>query len=239
MDSKGIQINKYISSSGYCSRREADKLIEQGRVMINENVALLTNKVMAGDIVTVDDEKLKKKKSQSIYIAFNKPVGITTTTDLKDKTNVISFINHPQRIFPIGRLDKDSEGLLLLTNDGDIVNKILREGNNHDKEYLVTDHKSITPEFISMMANGVPILGTKTKKCKVKQEGSKRFRITLTQGLNRQIRRMCEYLGYDVQSLLRVRIMNIKLDKIQTGKWRYLSAPEIEQLELLLQNSTS
>lgn len=239
MDSKGIQINKYISSSGYCSRREADKLIEQGRVMINENVALLTNKVMAGDIVTVDDEKLKKKKSQSIYIAFNKPVGITTTTDLKDKTNVISFINHPQRIFPIGRLDKDSEGLLLLTNDGDIVNKILREGNNHDKEYLVTVHKSITPEFISTMANGVPILGTKTKKCKVKQEGSKRFRITLTQGLNRQIRRMCEYLGYDVQSLLRVRIMNIKLDKIQTGKWRYLSAPEIEQLELLLQNSTS
>ncbi len=238
MNKEGIQINKYVSASGYCSRREADKLIEQGRVMINDKVAKLTHKVGENDNVSVDFEYIKKKKVQAVYIALNKPAGVTSTTDTKDKTNIISFLNYPKRIFPIGRLDKDSEGLILLTNDGDIVNKILRAENNHDKEYLVTVNKSITPEFISKMANGVSILGTVTMKCKVRQESGKKFRIILKQGLNRQIRRMCEALDYDVVSLLRIRIMNIHLDKLQTGKWRYLSLPEITELENLLRDSS-
>ncbi|HOZ50902.1 MAG TPA: 23S rRNA pseudouridine(2604) synthase RluF [Chitinophagaceae bacterium] len=238
MQNEGIQINKYISSSGYCSRREADKLIEQGRVMINDKVAKLTQKVTDSDSVSVDFEYIKKKKVQAVYMAFNKPIGITSTTDTNDKTNIISFINYPKRIFPIGRLDKDSEGLILLTNDGDIVNKILRAENNHDKEYLVTVNKGITQEFINHMSNGVEILGTTTLKCKVKQESGKKFRIILKQGLNRQIRRMCEALGYDVQSLVRIRIMNIHLDKLQTGKWRYLSQTEIAELENSLRDSS-
>jgi 23S rRNA pseudouridine2604 synthase len=168
----------------------------------------------------------------------NKPVGVTSTTDTKDKSNIISFLNYPKRIFPIGRLDKDSDGLILLTNDGDIVNKILRAENNHDKEYIVVVNKGITPDFITHMSNGVSILGTTTLKCKVKQESGKKFRITLKQGLNRQIRRMCEALGYDVISLTRVRIMNVHLDKLQAGKWRYLSAVEIAELEGLLQHSS-
>ena len=238
MDKQGIQINKYISSTAYCSRREADQMIAQCRVMINDSIALPTSKVNEHDKVFVDDELLKKKKSGSTYIMFNKPIGVTTTTDLTDRSNVISFINYQKRIFPIGRLDKDSEGLLLLTDDGDIVNKILRAGNKHDKEYIVTVNKSISSDFIAKMGAGVPILGTKTLPCKVYQMSGKKFSITLTQGLNRQIRRMCEYLGYDVTSLTRVRIMNIKLEKLPTGKWRLLNATEIAELQRLLGNSS-
>jgi 23S rRNA pseudouridine2604 synthase len=238
MDNQGIQINKYISNTGYCSRREADKLIAECRVMINDSIALPSSKVHEHDKVFVDDEILKRKKSSAVYLMFNKPIGLTTTTDLTDKTNVISFINYPKRIFPIGRLDKDSEGLLLLTDDGDIVNKILRAGNQHDKEYIVTVNKGITPEFITKMSRGLPILGTQTLPCKVHQISGKKFSITLTQGLNRQIRRMCDFLGYDVTSLTRVRIMNIKLDKLPTGKWRLLNTNEIAELHNRLANSS-
>lgn len=232
-----ISINKYISNSGFCSRREADKLIEQARVTINGELCLSTAKVTPGDSVEIDGEPIKKK-SKPIYIAFNKPVGITSTTDLKDKTNIISFINFPKRIFPIGRLDKDSDGLIFLTNDGDIVNKILRAANNHEKEYIVTVDKAITPEFIKKMASGVPVLDTVTKSCFVRQEGNKRFRIILTQGLNRQIRRMCEYLDYEVRTLTRIRIMNVSLGNLQPGKWRYLSNYEINTIQKLVATSS-
>jgi 23S rRNA pseudouridine2604 synthase len=235
--SENISLNKYISNSGFCSRREADKLIEQARVSINGKLVLTNARVSSHDSVEIDGEPIKVSKKRPVYIAFNKPVGVTSTTDPKDRTNVIYFLNHPKRIFPIGRLDKDSDGLLFLTNDGDIVNKILRASNNHEKEYVVSVDKAITPEFIKAMANGVPMLGTVTKKCFIKQEGNKRFRIILTQGLNRQIRRMCDYLGYDVMKLTRVRIMNIKLDNLATGKWRYLSAPEIDKLNELVSTS--
>jgi len=237
--SESIQVNKYISSSGFCSRREADSYIEQGRVTINDETALPVSRVYPGDVVTVDGERIKLKTGkQSVYIAFNKPVGITSTTDLKDRTNIVSFINHPKRIFPIGRLDKDSEGLILLTSDGDIVNKILRAENEHEKEYVVVVNKPVTPEFVKRMSGGLPVLGEKTKPCFVKQEGSKRFRIILTQGLNRQIRRMCEYLGYDVISLRRVRIMNITLGNLPVGKWRNLSFTEVENLNKQLAHSS-
>ncbi len=238
MEKQGIQINKYISNTGYCSRREADELIAQYRVMINDSIALPSSKVNNNDKVYVDDELLKKKKSGSTYIILNKPAGITTTTDLQDKTNVISFINYQKRIFPVGRLDKDSEGLLLLTDDGDIVNKILRAGNKHEKEYIVTVNKAITSDFVLKMANGLPILGTKTLKCKVHQISGKKFSIILTQGLNRQIRRMCEYLGYEVTSLTRIRIMNLRLDKLPAGKWRLLNLNEINELNRLLEHSS-
>lgn len=234
---EGIQINKYISSSGYCSRREAERYIEQGRVTINNEIALLTTRVNPGDVVAVDSEKIKVARKLSLYIAFNKPVGITSTTDPSDRSNIISFINHPKRIFPIGRLDKDSEGLILLTNDGDIVNKILRAGNEHEKEYIVTVDKPITPEFAKRMAGGLPILGTKTKPCVVKILGTKTFKIILTQGLNRQIRRMCEFLGYAVITLKRTRIMNISLGNLPIGKWRYLSVTEAEELQRSLTGS--
>jgi len=230
-------LNKYISETGFCSRREADKYIEQGRVTINDNIASKGNRVMPGDVVKVDGESLKKK-DKTVYIAFNKPVGVTCTTDLKDKTNIISFINYKSRIFPIGRLDKPSEGLIFLTNDGDIVNKILRAGNNHEKEYIITVDKPVTPDFINKMANGVKILGTVTKKCFVKQEGKNRFRIILVQGLNRQIRRMCEALGYSVITLKRVRIMNITLSGLQPGKWRHFTTEEIKQLDTLISKSS-
>ncbi len=233
-----ISLNKYISSSGFCSRREADKLIEQARVTINGELVIDNVRVMPGDKVEVDGERLKPTaKEKAIYIAFNKPVGVTSTTDLKDKTNIISFIGHPKRIFPIGRLDKDSDGLIFLTNDGDIVNKILRASNFHEKEYIVTVDKAITPEFINQMSNGVPVLDEITRKCFVRQEGGRRFRIILTQGLNRQIRRMCEYLGYEVKELRRVRIMNIKLD-VPLGKWRYFTAPEIDKLNEMVAESS-
>ncbi|MFZ4059564.1 MAG: 23S rRNA pseudouridine(2604) synthase RluF [Ferruginibacter sp.] len=230
-------LNKYISETGFCSRREADNYIDQGRVTINDNIAIKGNRVNAGDIVEIDGEPIVKKV-KTVYLAFNKPVGITCTTDLKDKTNIISFVNYKTRIFPIGRLDKPSEGLIFLTNDGDIVNKILRSGNNHEKEYLITVNKPITGEFIDKMRNGVKILGTVTKKCFVKQEGKQRFRIILTQGLNRQIRRMCEVLGYEVETLKRIRIMNLTLTGLPVGKWRYFTPEEIKTLEKMVAQSS-
>ena len=231
-----IRINKYISESGFCSRREADKLIEQKRVTVNGELPEMGTKICEGDIVLIDGKPLKQKEDV-IYIAFNKPVGITSTTDLKDKDNIIDFINHPKRIFPIGRLDKASEGLLFLTNDGDIVNKILRAGNNHEKEYIVTVNKPVTLDFIKRMGNGIEILETVTQKCFVEQLDTYRFRIILTQGLNRQIRRMCDMLEYKVTKLKRIRIMNIKLDGIANGKWRNLTPEEISTINSLVSNS--
>jgi 23S rRNA pseudouridine2604 synthase len=233
---EGVQINKYISNSGFCSRREAEKLIEQARVTVNEELVLLTTRVYPGDRVAIDGEKIKGAQ-KPIYIALNKPTGITSTTDATDRSNIIRFINHPKRIFPIGRLDKDSEGLILLTNDGDIVNKILRAGNNNEKEYIVTVDKELTHEMIRAMGNGVNILGERTKPCFIRQEGARRFRIILKQGLNRQIRRMCEVFGYKVKSLKRIRIMHITLGSLECGKWRYLSPPEIDQLDKVLANA--
>lgn len=229
-----ISLNKYISATGFCSRREADKLIEQARVTINGELVLPGARVAPGDKVEVDGEPIKKSNKQAIYMAFNKPKGVTSTTDAKDKTNIISFINHPKRIYPIGRLDKESDGLIFLTNDGDIVNKILRAGNEHEKEYIVSVDKPVTPDFIQKMGNGVPILDTITRKCFVRQEGTKRFRIILVQGLNRQIRRMCEYLGYNVMSLTRVRIMHIKLGNLPVGHWRYFTPGEVMEMDKLL-----
>ncbi len=240
MSSEAISLNKYISSTGYCSRREADQLIEQGRVCINGHVALPGARVLPGDRVFIDDELLKVKatsKQDQFILAFNKPVGITSTTDEKDRSNIIRFINHPKRIFPIGRLDKDSEGLIFLTNNGDIVNKILRAGNEHEKEYIVTVDKKLSPDFATKMSRGVHILGTTTLPCKVKQLGSRSFSIILTQGLNRQIRRMCDVFGYEVTSLKRIRIMHIELGKLASGKWRYLSEPEMNELFRLIKDS--
>ncbi len=226
---QSISLNKFISQTGICSRREADKWIDAGRVKINGVIAQKGNRVGENDEVTVDGKPLKNKPKQ-VYIALHKPPGITCTTDLKDKTNIIDFINYPQRIFPIGRLDKPSTGLILLTNDGDIVNDILRVENNHEKEYLVTVNRPITPQFIKRMSNGIPILGTKTKKCVVESRGKMGFKIILTQGLNRQIRRMCEFLEYRVVTLKRVRIMNIHLGDLKAGRWRYLTAKEFKEL---------
>jgi len=222
-----IRINKFISETGFCSRREADKLVEQGKVMLNGRIAVLGDKAGEGDDVTVNGKPLNVKKA-GVYIAFNKPVGITCTTERQIKGNIIDYIGHQERIFPIGRLDKPSEGLIFLTSDGDIVNKILRAGNNHEKEYVVTVDKIITPEFIRKMGSGVPILDTVTRKCYVRKESNYVFTIILTQGLNRQIRRMCEYLGYSVTKLKRVRIMNINLDNIPVGKWRDLTSDEMK-----------
>jgi len=229
-------LNKFISETGFCSRREADKYIDQARVTINSNISVKGNRVQPGDVVEIDGEPIKKK-DKIVYLVFNKPIGITCTTDLKDKDNIISFINFKSRIFPVGRLDKPSEGLIFLTNDGDIVNKILRAGNNHEKEYVVTVDKPINQEFIAKMSNGVKILETITKKCVVKQEGKNRFRIVLVQGLNRQIRRMCQVLGYHVHTLKRVRIMNITLANLPVGKWRYFTADEINTIEKSLSAS--
>jgi 23S rRNA pseudouridine2604 synthase len=237
---ESISLNKRISASGFCSRREADKLIEQGRVTVNDNLALPGTRVFITDKIYIDDELLKfakPGKDKTFIIALNKPLNITCTTDEKDKTNVIRFLKHPKRIFPIGRLDKDSEGLLFLTNDGDIVNKILRAGNAHEKEYIVTVDKKITPEFISKMGNGVRILGTKTLPCKVWQSGSRSFHIILTQGLNRQIRRMCEAFDYNVISLKRIRIMHIQLGALKTGAWRYVSEPELKSIMEQIEDS--
>jgi 23S rRNA pseudouridine2604 synthase len=230
------RINKYLSESGFCSRREGDKLVEQGRVTINGMKAQQGDKVSAKDTVKVDKELITLKK-KLVYIAFNKPVGITCTTDPKDKNNIVDYINYPERIFHIGRLDKDSEGLIFLTNDGDVVNKILRAGNNHEKEYVVTVDKPITPSFIKGMSSGVRILGTITKECTVKQEGKNVFRIILTQGLNRQIRRMCQVFGYNVVKLKRVRIMNVTLSDLPIGKWRYLTVEELKTINRLISSS--
>jgi len=232
------RINKYLSETGCCSRRQADKLIDQGRVTINGEVPEMGTKVSAEDEVRVNGKLVsQQKKKKMIYLAFNKPTGIVCTTDTKrEKNNIIDYINYPTRIFPIGRLDKPSEGLIFLTNDGDIVNKILRARNNHEKEYEVTVHKPVTKEFIKSMKSGVPILDTVTRRCFVKQTGKKKFKITLTQGLNRQIRRMCEYLEYDVKKLKRVRIMNIKLD-IPVGTYRDFTAVELNQINQSLDHS--
>ena len=230
-------LNKFISSTGICSRREAEKLIVAGRVSINGNPTQLGNRVVDGDVVKVDGRVLQAKP-KTIYIAFNKPVGIVCTTDSKEKKNIIRYINYPERLFPIGRLDKPSEGLIFLTNDGDIVNKILRAGNNHEKDYVVKVNKPITDDFIQKMSNGIPILGTITQKCNVTKVGSKTFQIVLTQGLNRQIRRMCEYLDYEVLKLKRTRIMNVQLDHLEIGQWRDLSEKELMQINTMVSSSS-
>jgi 23S rRNA pseudouridine2604 synthase len=236
-EEKTTRINKFLSEIGYCSRREADRLIEEGRVTINGKVPEMGTKITPADVVAVDGKIVFVPEEDFIYIAFNKPVGIVCTTDTKgEPDNIIDFINHPKRIFPVGRLDKASEGLILLTSDGDIVNKILRSKNNHEKEYLVTVDKPITEDFIERMGNGIPILDTVTDKCKVESTGKFTFRIILTQGLNRQIRRMCEYLDYKVLKLKRIRIMNINLDT-KVGEWRNLTTSELEEIHRLVADS--
>ncbi|MBE6053624.1 MAG: 23S rRNA pseudouridine(2604) synthase RluF [Clostridium sartagoforme] len=231
-----IRLNKFISETGFCSRREADKLIEAGRVTVDRTKAVMGTKVNVNADVKVDGKPLKKEE-KLVYIVLNKPVGITCTTEKKVKGNIVDFINHEKRIFPIGRLDKDSQGLILLTNDGDIVNKILRAGNNHEKEYIVTVDKPINDKFINDMASGVKILGTITKECVVNKINERTFRIILTQGMNRQIRRMCEALGYNVTKLNRIRIMNIKLGNLKMGSWRDLTSEELRKLNSLISTS--
>lgn len=234
--SDSTRINKYISEKGLCSRREADELIRQGRVTINNEKAEMGSKVYPGDIVKLGGKSLKPKE-RPVYLAFNKPPGIVCTTDQKEKNNIIDFINFPKRIFPIGRLDKESEGLIFLTSDGDIVNKILRAGNNHEKEYIVTVDKPITEGFIESMAKGVRILGTITKSCKASQMSKYIFRIILTEGMNRQIRRMCEVFGFEVVKLKRVRIMNVTLGSLPLGQWRYLTGEELHTINKLIAGS--
>ena len=235
----GVRINKYLSEVGFCSRRLADRLIEDGKVTINGKIPKMGTKVEEGDQVEVEGKRIEKStKHRNIYLAFNKPVGIVCTTDRRvEKANIIDFMKYPTRIFPIGRLDKNSEGLIFLTNDGNIVNKILRARNNHEKEYIVSVNRLINRNFIQSMSNGVEILDTKTRSCYVEQLGPKKFKIILTQGLNRQIRRMCEALGYRVNSLKRVRIMNIKLD-VPIGKYRELTNEELSDLNKLLEHSS-
>ena len=234
---KPIRINKYLSEVGYCSRRAADKLIEQGRITINGARPEKGTKVMPGDEVCVNGQPVGEAPTTPVYLAFNKPVGIVCTTDTRvEKNNIIDYINYPTRIFPIGRLDKPSEGLIFLTNDGDIVNKILRASNNHEKEYIVEVDKRVDRAFCRRMANGIPILDTVTKPCTVEKMGTFLFRIVLTQGLNRQIRRMCEHLGYSVLSLKRVRIMNVTLD-VPVGQWRDLTSEELQEIHRLTADS--
>lgn len=232
------RLNKYIAETGYCSRREADRLIEAQRVTINGTIPELGTKVAPNDIVAIDGKTIGQESQDHVYLAFNKPVGIVCTTDTRvEKNNIIDYINYPKRIFPIGRLDKPSEGLIFLTNDGDIVNKILRAGNNHEKEYIVTVNTPITDDFVRKMSNGLPILDTITKKCKVEKISKFVFKIILIQGLNRQIRRMCEYLGYEVTQLKRIRIMNVSLD-IPVGEWRYLTEDELNHIKEAVKDST-
>jgi 23S rRNA pseudouridine2604 synthase len=232
------RINKYLSEVGYCSRREADKLIDAGRVTINGKVPEMGTKVKSGDEVCVDGKPIVPPKEDFVYLAFHKPVGIVCTTDTGvEKDNIIDYINYPKRIFPIGRLDKPSEGLIFLTNDGDIVNKILRARNHHEKEYIVSVDRRIDADFVKSMSNGVPILDTITRQCKVVPIDNFTFKIILTQGLNRQIRRMCEYLGYNVTRLKRVRIMNVNLD-VPVGKWRYITPQELDEIKRLVAKST-
>ena len=225
-----MRINKYLSQIGICSRREADKLVDSGRIKVNNEIAILGTKIKKGDKITIDNKLIKPKKKKTIFIAFNKPKGVVCTTNrMIEKNNIIDYINFPERIFPVGRLDKLSEGLIFLTNDGSLVNKVLRSRNNKEKEYLVEVNKNITTNFIRQMGNGIPILNTVTKNCKLVKVSTTTFKIILTQGLNRQIRRMCEFLGYKVVSLKRIRIMNINLD-VETGKWRHLSNRELDSL---------
>ena len=238
MEEEKIRVNKYLSEIGYCSRRAADKLIDEGKISVNGETIEKGVKVSDKDEIRVNGELVGNTNDKRLYIAFNKPVGIVCTTDTRvEPDNIVDYINHPKRIFPIGRLDKPSEGLIFLTNDGDIVNKILRARNNHEKEYIVNVNKAITADFLERMRNGVPILDTVTRKCEVEQTGPRQFKIILTQGLNRQIRRMCKYLDYHVVKLQRVRIMNITLD-VPVGQWRYLSKKEMDELNGLLVDST-
>lgn len=238
MNKTNIRINKYLSEIGYCSRREADNLIKQGRVKANNNLVSLGTKVSVDSEISVDN-KVIKKEEKLVYLAFNKPIGIVCTTDVRvEKNNIIDYINYPLRIYPIGRLDKNSEGLIFLTNDGNIVNKILRSKNKNEKEYIVEVSRTITKSFIDRMQKGIPILGTVTDPCFIKQIHKKKFRIILTQGLNRQIRRMCEYLNYRVTSLRRVRIMNIRLD-LEVGMYRHLSKKELKAIFKLLEGSSN
>lgn len=229
MNDDSISLNKYISSTGVCSRREADKWIEEGKVMINEVVAQKGNRVSPGDVVTIDGKPLNDKPAP-VYLIFNKPPGITCTTDRRDRDNIIDFIKYRQRIFPIGRLDKASSGLILLTNDGDIVNEILRVENQHEKEYIVKLDRPYNKRFLERMSNGIPILGTVTRKCELLPVTKQVFRIILTQGLNRQIRRMCEFLGYQVLTLKRIRIMHLYLGELRSGEWRELNKKEVAEL---------
>lgn len=240
MENTAKRINKYLSEVGYCSRREADRLIEAGRVTVNGEIPEMGSKINPTDLVQVDGKPVNNTKKTFTYLAFNKPVGIVCTTDTRvEKDNIIDFINYPKRIFPIGRLDKPSEGLIFLTDDGDIVNKILRASNNHEKEYVVTVDKPISQTFVERMSSGIPLedLGKTTKPCVVEKLDSNTFKIILTQGLNRQIRRMCEYLNYEVNTLKRVRIMNITLD-VPVGKYREFTTEELKGLNKLLENST-
>ena len=236
MEEQKIRLNKYLSEIGYCSRRAGDKLIESGRVFINNEVASLGQKINITDEIKIDDKLVEVKTKRKIYLALNKPIGIVCTTDTRvEKDNIIDFINYPERIFPIGRLDKPSSGLILLTNDGDIVNKILRTEHNHEKEYIVKVDKPLSQTIIDRMSKGVPILDTITKECVIKKLSSNEFKIILTQGLNRQIRRMCEYFNYKVVSLDRTRIMNIKLD-LPLGEYRELTNMEISSLNTIIDN---
>src|SRR5690554_1668 len=236
MEQEGIRINKFLSEVGFCSRRKADELIEQGRVTINGKSPEMGTKVLPTDEVCVNGKRIDERNDEKIYLAFNKPVGIECTTNQSVKGNIVDFINYPERIFPIGRLDKDSEGLILMTNDGDIVNKILRARNNNEKEYIVTVDHAVTDRFLARMGNGVPILGTVTKKCRVEPISKFTFRIFLTQGLNRQIRRMCEYFGYNVVGLKRIRIVNISLD-VPVGTYQHITKKEMIELQRLIGDS--
>lgn len=237
-ETETVRLNKYISESGICSRREADRYIEMGQVLLNGRKAAIGDRVKPTDRVMVNGREIEpRQQTEHIYLAFNKPVGIVSTTEQGVRDNMVDYVNHSERIFPIGRLDKDSQGLIFLTSNGDIVNKILRASNHHQKEYLVTVNKPITPQFIQDMAGGVPILGVMTKKCFVQQESATVFRIILVQGLNRQIRRMCEYFGYDVVKLERVRIMNVKLKGLPPGEWRELTPDELSEIFKLIENS--
>ena len=236
MEEQKIRLNKYLSEIGYCSRRAGDKLIESGRVLVNNEPATLGQKIIITDEIKIDNEVVEVKSKRKIYLALNKPIGIVCTTDTRvEKDNIIDFINYPERIFPIGRLDKPSSGLILLTNDGDIVNKILRTEHNHEKEYLVRVDKPLSQTIIDRMSKGVPILDTITKECEIKKISTNEFKIILTQGLNRQIRRMCEYFNYKVVSLERTRIMNIKLD-LPLGEYRELTNEEISSLNTIIDN---
>ena len=240
LTNSSIRLNKYIGESGICSRRDADRYIEQGNVFINGKRAAVGDQVYAGDVVKVNGQLIEPRNEDDlVLIALNKPVGIISTTEEGERDNIVNFVNHSKRVFPIGRLDKDSQGLILLTNHGDLVNKILRAGNDHEKEYIVTVNKPITDEFIAGMGAGVPMLGTVTKKCKVKKEAPMVFRITLVQGLNRQIRRMTKHFGFEVTKLERVRIMNINLKGLPLGEWRDLTHDELIELFKLIENSSS
>ncbi|MGU3523914.1 23S rRNA pseudouridine(2604) synthase RluF [Enterobacteriaceae bacterium C23F] len=240
LPNSSIRLNKYISESGICSRREADRYIEQGNVFINGKRATIGDQVNVGDVVKVNGQLIEPRQEDDlVLIALNKPVGIVSTTEDGERDNIVDFVNHSSRVFPIGRLDKESQGLIFLTNHGDLVNKILRAGNDHEKEYLVTVNKPVTDEFILGMGRGVPILGTVTKKCKVKKEAPFVFRITLVQGLNRQIRRMCEHFGFEVTKLERTRIMNVSLKGLPLGEWRDLTDDELVELFKLIENSSS